>query len=173
MSRQEQHDRSRRRILSAAARLVDRDGPEALSLREVARESGYSPAGLYAYFKGRDDILAALAARHAATLADRLRAAPAEEHPLLDLGLVWLRFARQHPGRLRLAMTHPDDGIRAVFVARVEASVMSGEIMPGLGFDVDEIADTLLSFAHGFAMTDRSEALLRDGMRCLLVGLRG
>ncbi|MFT5682580.1 MAG: AcrR family transcriptional regulator [Myxococcota bacterium] len=173
MSRKSQHEQNRQRILSVAMRLVDRDGPDALSLREVARESRYSPAGLYAYFSGRDGILDALAHQHAASLVGALETAPAEEHPLIDLGIAWLRFACEHPGRLQLALTHPGDGARAVFVARVEDAIVSGEVMPGPGFDVDEIADTLLAFAHGFAATGQSEALLREGMRCLLVGLRG
>jgi len=172
MSRKQQHTEKRQRILSAAARLVDRDGPDALSLREVARESDYSPAGLYAYFTGRDGILAALAQRHAESLAATLAAAPPEVHPLIDLALTWLRFARKHPGRLDLALRHPGSEIRSVLIARVEASVVSGEIMTGPGFDVEEIADTLLAFAHGFAVTGQPEALLREGMRCLLAGLR-
>ncbi len=172
MSRKQQHAANQQRILSAASRLVDRDGPDGLSLREVARESGYSPAGLYAYFTGRDGILAALAQRHAESLAAALADSPPEAHPLIDLALTWLRFARKHPGRLKLARRHPGDGIRAVFIARVEDSVVSGEIMTGPGFDVEEIADTLLAFAHGFAVTGQPEALLREGMRCLLAGLR-
>ncbi|MDG1481168.1 MAG: TetR/AcrR family transcriptional regulator [Myxococcota bacterium] len=172
MSRKQQHAENRRRILSAAARLVDRDGPDALSLREVARESDYSPAGLYAYFTGRDGILAALAQRHAEDLAAALSDAPPEVHPLIDLALTWLRFARRHPGRLTLAQGHPGSEIRSVIIARVEASVSSGEVMTGPGFDVEEIADTLLAVAHGFAVTGQPEALLREGMRCLLAGLR-
>ena len=97
MSRKQQHAENRQRILSAAARLVDRDGPDALSLREVARESDYSPAGLYAYFTGRDGILAALAQRHAENLAAALADTPAEVHPLLDVALTWLRCARRSP----------------------------------------------------------------------------
>ena len=173
MSRQSRREATRARILSVAAKLVARDGPAVLSLREVARESGYSPAGLYAYFEGRDGILAALAERDAEALAAALDSAPAEDHPLIDLGMAWLRFAKRHPGRLQLALTHPGDAVRAVFIARVEACVISGEVMPGPGFDIEEIADTLQATVHGFAVMGHPPALLREGLRCLLAGLRG
>lgn len=172
MNRQDRRTASRRRILSAAAKLVARDGVEALSLREVARKSGYSPAGLYAYFDGRDGILEALAEQDAQALAATLRQAPSQEHPLIALGIAWLQFASAHPGRLRLALTHPSDTVQAVFIEQVEECVLSGEIMPGPGFDVEEIAATLQALAHGAASMGQSPALLREGMRCLLVGLR-
>ena len=172
MSRRDRHAANRRRILSVAAKLVARHGPEGLSLREVARGSGYSPASLYAYFDGRDAILDALAGRYVEALLAVLGTPAEDEHPLVGLALAWLAFSQQHPARLALALRQPDDRIAAVFVERVEACVATGEIITGPGFDVDEIAATVQATAHGFATLGHPPELLREAMRCLLEGLR-
>lgn len=44
-------------VLSAALRLVDRDGLDALSMRRVAQELGTGAASLYAYFSNKDELL--------------------------------------------------------------------------------------------------------------------
>jgi AcrR family transcriptional regulator len=59
----EPHARSqnqRVRILDAARRIVMREGFAALSMRKIADAIGYSPASLYLYFEGRDEIAQAL-----------------------------------------------------------------------------------------------------------------
>ncbi|WP_321928255.1 TetR/AcrR family transcriptional regulator [Paraburkholderia guartelaensis] len=50
----------RARILDAARRIVMREGLAALSMRKIADAIGYSPASLYLYFAGRDEIAEAL-----------------------------------------------------------------------------------------------------------------
>lgn len=50
----------RERILDAARRIVVREGFAALSMRKLADAIGYSPASLYLYFEGRDEIAEAL-----------------------------------------------------------------------------------------------------------------
>ena len=52
--REIRHEETRTRILSVAKRLLRKDGIEKLSLRKVASESNYSPAGLYEYFKNKE-----------------------------------------------------------------------------------------------------------------------
>lgn len=91
------HGDLRRALLRAAEEALERAGPAALSLREVARAAGVSHNAPYRHFPDRDALLAALAAegfrRLAAALAeaaappgDRLRAA----------GRAYLAFARAH-----------------------------------------------------------------------------
>src|SRR5580693_1330301 len=53
---------SRSSILAAARRVAARDGARDMSLRAVAAEAGFAPAALYGYFRGKDDLLLALAA---------------------------------------------------------------------------------------------------------------
>src|ERR1700760_1929424 len=66
---------SRSSILEAARRVAARDGARDLSLRAVAAEAGFAPAGLYGYFRGKDDLLLALAAEDLSQLARGMREA--------------------------------------------------------------------------------------------------
>lgn len=50
-------------------------GPDGLSLRAVARDVGMSPAGLYRYFEGRDELLTVLITDGYDDLADHLATA--------------------------------------------------------------------------------------------------
>ena len=64
---------SRMSILEAARRVAARDGARDLSLRAVAAEAGFAPAALYGYFRGKDDLLLALAADDLTVLARAMR----------------------------------------------------------------------------------------------------
>jgi AcrR family transcriptional regulator len=66
---------SRSAILAAARRVAARDGARDLSLRAVAAEAGFAPAALYGYFRGKDDLLLALAADDLSVLARAVREA--------------------------------------------------------------------------------------------------
>lgn len=65
----------RAEILAAARRLIEREPGEALSLRAIAKEAGYSPAALYAYFASMDALMLTLAGEGLGALARRLKAA--------------------------------------------------------------------------------------------------
>jgi len=66
---------SRSAILEAARRVAARDGARDLSLRSVAAEAGFAPAGLYGYFRNKDELLLALAADDLTQLARAMREA--------------------------------------------------------------------------------------------------
>jgi AcrR family transcriptional regulator len=66
---------SRSQILEAARRVAARDGARDLSLRAVAAEAGFAPAGLYGYFRSKDELLLALAADDLTALARAMREA--------------------------------------------------------------------------------------------------
>ena len=50
-------------ILTAAKELIHENGFNRLSLRAVAARAGFSPASLYEYFTGKDDIIDGLCAQ--------------------------------------------------------------------------------------------------------------
>ncbi len=65
--RNPRQDRSRATvdaILEAAARILEREGPEGLGTNRIARDAGVSIGSLYEYFDGRDAIVRALCERH-------------------------------------------------------------------------------------------------------------
>src|SRR5476651_1689741 len=55
------HGDLRRALIDAARRLLESEGPAALSLRAVAREAGVSPAAPYHHFKDKCELLDAVA----------------------------------------------------------------------------------------------------------------
>src|ERR1700744_3505560 len=68
---------SRTAILDAARRVAARDGARDLSLRGVAAAAGFAPAGLYGYFRNKDELLLALAADDLTSLARVMRGSSA------------------------------------------------------------------------------------------------
>lgn len=99
------HANLRPALLAAARRMLERGGPDALSLREVARRAGVSHNAPYRHFADRAALLAALAAEGFDTLAQRMKdageaAAPAQR--LGAIGAAYVRFALDEPNLFRL-----------------------------------------------------------------------
>lgn len=61
-----------RQLLGAAARLMDRDGSEAVSMQAVAAEAGVSVGLIYRYFKSKDDLLLAMIVEVLDAFAERV-----------------------------------------------------------------------------------------------------
>ncbi len=100
------------RLVQEAVALVRTDGPDSLSLREVQRRAGVSPAAAYRHFRDRDALLLAVAQESAGLLADYVAAALAAVRPgadevsaarsrLLAVCEGYLDFAVQNPGLYR------------------------------------------------------------------------
>lgn len=60
-SRPYHHGDLSRALVDAARKILETEGPAALSLRAVAREAGVSPAAPYHHFKDKNDLLEAVA----------------------------------------------------------------------------------------------------------------
>jgi AcrR family transcriptional regulator len=157
--------RSRANILAAARELVLADGVDQLSLRGVAARAGFSPAGLYEYFDGKDALVAALAADVAAKLDARLVAVPATLPPprrLIRLGLAYLAFARDCPedylllfARLSASRSGPDQPASGAYgrvLAAAQAGLDDGSLRATRGDDAEELAYGLWALVHGMAM---------------------
>ena len=81
--RNPRQDRSRATvdaILEAAARILEREGPEGLCTNRIARDAGVSIGSLYEYFDGRDAIVRTLCERH----LDVVRAVTDQAFELLE-----------------------------------------------------------------------------------------
>jgi AcrR family transcriptional regulator len=94
----------RAEILSAARELLLEVGPEAISLRQVARRADFSPGALYTYFSSRDEIIASLFKESFERLDSYLRRVPltlSPEKRVVELGLAYMDFAQDNPMDLR------------------------------------------------------------------------
>ena len=90
------HDETRRRILDAARAHVLSDGHQNFSLRAVAKRAGFSPASLYEYFEGRDEIVAALATQARSSLKaalERTASRALGDAALVAIGEAYVRWA--------------------------------------------------------------------------------
>jgi AcrR family transcriptional regulator len=100
------HGDLRRALIDAASRLLEAEGPSALSLRAVAREAGVSPAAPYHHFKDKGELLDAVAHEGwdllDGALAKAKREAPSPQAAMNNLGVAYVCFARENPALYRV-----------------------------------------------------------------------
>jgi AcrR family transcriptional regulator len=100
------HGDLRRALVDAARRILESEGPGALSLRAVAREAKVSPAAPYHHFKDKGELLDAIAhegwedLEHAMTAVRASDTSPSEK--MTAIGAAYVRFARQNPALYRV-----------------------------------------------------------------------
>jgi AcrR family transcriptional regulator len=95
-----------RALVAAGRRILEADGPDALSLRAVAREAGVSPAAPYHHFKDKGELLNAVASEGWEELGQAIakaRAATTDPRAAIDeIGVAYVCFARQNPALYRI-----------------------------------------------------------------------
>lgn len=150
---------TRDRLIDAATRLLDEGGPAAVTLREVGRLAGVSHNAPYKHFTGKEDLLAAVAARELAR-PRRARAAagpPASAAAVLrEMMHAYAGWAMRHPARFKLTfgawsagsdeLAQSASAARESLVAAVRAAQASGEVAEG---DPERVAALILATAHG------------------------
>ena len=91
-------------------RIVERDGPEAVSLRELATAAGVSSAAPYKHFADRSAVLAGVALRGYQDLDERLRectSSRSSRKNLLTALASFVQFADERPGLFQLMYIPP------------------------------------------------------------------
>ena len=130
----------REACLEEALTIIEAEGVEAMSLREVARRLGVSHQAPYKHFPSRDHILAEIVARAFESFARHLDACPRRDDPQEDLAEMtraYLAYARAHPLQYRL---------------------MFGDLLP----DLKKHPDMMRQAKHAFALlNDRLARLSR------------
>lgn len=94
-------------VLSKAAEIIAREGPEALNLRELAKQLGVSHNAFRHHFGNRQGILNALATEGHRKLRAALLATPEAADPHLEAGVSYVHFATENPGLFTI-MFRPD-----------------------------------------------------------------
>lgn len=156
-----------RSVLDAALEIIATAGPDAVSMREVARRAGVSHQAPYHYFSDRAGIFAAIATEGFETLTREFQAVLAEgSHPSQRCFEAYVRVARQHPGHFRVMFRADLCGIATHETTRGAADAAFAELLRmvdrtiGRPTDPDESlvwATLMWSTAHGLA------TLLIDG----------
>lgn len=125
------------RLVQEAVALVRANGPESMSLREVQRLAGVSPAAAYRHFRDRDALLLEVAQHSAGLLADHVAAAlDAAPFPAGDASVArsrllvvceaYIDFAIRNPGLYRAIFTS-DERIEQLTTPSDRARGSAGE----------------------------------------------
>ena len=153
-----------RALIDAARRLLEAEGPSALSLRAVAREAGVSPAAPYHHFKDKSELLNAVAHEgwdmlDAAILKAKLQA-PSPRDAMSEIGVAYVCFARDNPALYRVMYDtardkealpetmHQDDG-RAY--CEVRSTLIQAGADPAKVVDLELATVAAWCSAHGLA----------------------
>jgi AcrR family transcriptional regulator len=163
--RDRRHRDTREEILGVARELLFEVGPEALSLRQVARRADFSPAALYNYFSSRDEIVASLFAESFAKLNAYLERVPIDlplKKRVVELGMAYLDFGRENPMDLRCvlvataqeglsstdAMASGLNALRMIS-STVSEGIEQGRFAPEISLSAAELAYGVWALVHG------------------------
>ena len=97
------HGDLRRALVDAARRLLETEGPAAMSLRAVAREAGVSPAAPYHHFKDKSELMGAIASEGWTQLTKAMfEAKAANPDDPMARATTYIAFARARPALYRV-----------------------------------------------------------------------
>ena len=157
----EQHGDVRRLVLDAAIAIIELEGAESLSMREVARRAGVSHQAPYHYFGDRGGIFAAISEEGFAGLAQAFRDVHETEMPAAKAGFIaYLNFSRQHVGHFRVMFRNDICGVTTHESTQTAADSAFEELrlmvsrITGPKIDTNKafaFAAMLWSLAHGLA----------------------
>jgi AcrR family transcriptional regulator len=151
------------RVISAALALLEDEGVDALTVREIARRAEVAPMGLYNHFGGKLDVVDALVRlghdRFAIALGQSVKGHGIKDR-LTDAGQAYRRFAHANPRLYQLMfmqsvagyIASPETAISMgrsiqVLVEHITAMQAQGFIRSG---EPLEIAQQIWSNVHGY-----------------------
>src|SRR5258708_39210836 len=153
-------------ILAAARELAEAEGWDAVTTRRLAGLIDYSQPVLYSHFKGKADIMAAVATRGFEELATRLRMETANvtgaPDVLRNVCAAYLDFARSRPviacsGLRMFATEHLCENVYCLLVERLSFGVLAHSAViarqvteTGRGIGVVPTQDFLANFQRPF-----------------------
>ncbi|MET8163000.1 TetR/AcrR family transcriptional regulator [Streptomyces sp. NPDC005329] len=173
MSVQERKARERadreRLIVATARELAEQQGWDAVTTRRLAERIEYSQPVLYSHFRGKREIIGAVALEGAAELATAVRAAVSATHGprerVAALAYAYLDFAARNPalydaifqldGGLAFAQEDTPEPLKDAFAALLETlgEVAGDGVHPGL------FTEVFWASLHGLATLARAGRL--------------
>ncbi|MFF5225185.1 TetR/AcrR family transcriptional regulator [Dactylosporangium sp. NPDC000521] len=176
MATQERKQREqavRERLIVATAReLAEQQGWDAVTTRRLAERIEYSQPVLYSHFRGKREIIGAVALQGATEMAAAVRAATsAEDNPrarVTALARAYLDFAAHNPavydalfqldGGLTYAQDDTPEPLKDAFAALMESlSEVAGD-----GVDPGLFTEVFWASLHGLATLTRAGRLLPE-----------
>lgn len=140
-----------------------------LSLRELARSVGVSPAAVYRHFPNKDALLAALALEGLVMLGfaqrEAYETAGGGMNGFVETGRAYVRFALAHPSLFRLVFAHGDPAHLTSDKADPASRLLHDatlELTKGDAAAAERLALQAWSLAHGIAMLMLDSRLSAD-----------
>jgi AcrR family transcriptional regulator len=194
VGRPREHDeRTAAALLAAAERLIELGGPDLVSMRAVAGEVRTTTRAVYSLYGSKQGLMDALAAQAFHLLRDgvgRLPTTPAPVDDLIEAGLMFRRFAVEHPALFRLTFANTRDGpMRARPVVRdaaivaldalktriarlADAGLIDGDRIDEVTLHFDAVCEGLATVElRGTFPPETAERLWTDGLIAILRGL--
>ena len=164
MARRSEHSQEqiREMVLKAAETIVIEDGFNALTVRKIALEIGYTVGSIYMVFANMNDLATHVKARTLDELAEHLQQSVSEgvaERQLMALAETYLQFAARHFNRWRMIFDAQSDApLPDWYQAKVEqmfsiVETLFGQLAPGISAEQNRMASRALwSGVHGICI---------------------
>jgi len=183
------------RIRDAALHILEKEGPDAVSMRRVARAAGITPMAIYHHFEDRKTLLTRITEHEFARLLECMQARPLKGSAadrVVSVMEGYIDYALERPRLFDYVFVQPRPGARQFpgdFRRRhsptlnVVADVVADTMKEGFlrKDDVWEVAFALWAHVHGYVVMYRAgrfegsekqfRALVRRSMRRFLHGL--
>jgi AcrR family transcriptional regulator len=184
------------RIAEAGRQILDQGGPDAVTMRRIAKSVRVTPMAIYRHYPDRDALLNTLADQGFSELAARLSNSDPARNPeqrLVEMGEIYMDFALEHPRLFELMFLTRRAGARRFptdFKAGESptANLMAEVLRDGMksGWlkkdDVWEIVFEMGALSHGLIMLylggrtglspERFRELYRRAFRRYIRGIR-
>jgi AcrR family transcriptional regulator len=159
----------RQLILDASQTIIERNGIDALSAREIARMIGYSPGTLYNIFDNLDDVLMTLQVQLMARTVEHLKEVPMGSDPATNLQAIsdaYIDFALANRRMWNLLLAHAlpaQAPLPTPYPEQVNGliSIVTGALQPltepASEGRIDTLARVLWAGLHGIAAVAATE----------------
>ncbi|WP_327111357.1 TetR/AcrR family transcriptional regulator [Streptomyces sp. NBC_01341] len=136
---QQSREGARDRVIRAAAALLAREGPEAVSTRAVAAAAGIQPPTIFRLFGDKDGLMEAVAAFGLSKYLPAKKLLEATDDPLADLTRAWdlhvefglrqpvfyaLAFGQSRPGHVTAAGREAVAGLQQIMKRAADAGLL-------------------------------------------------
>ena len=200
MGTKERQDRERQAvtasILNAARDLFVAEGYQSVSIRKIAERIEYSPAAIYSYYAGKDDIFLALAAEGFHLLDEKVKAAMKTADPIENVRGCWwafYRFSQEQPAYFLLMfvdqsvprITQQWEGFEFLqqmltnAVSAIQKAIDAGQFPKTLSPNAAMhmlwaalIGPAVIGIRHRLASGEDYDALARDVLNATIAGLQ-
>jgi AcrR family transcriptional regulator len=166
VGRRREHDaNTAEALLTAAERTVAEQGVDALSVRDVAYAAGTTTRAIYTLFGSKDGLVGALGVRAFHLLQRDIDTLAATDQPgedLVEVALIFRRFALEHPALFSIAFHLADPAIWPQFrAAAMDAlGVLDKRFAPLVAADllggrsIAEVSTQFRALGEGVAWTE-------------------